>query len=142
MKKNNFAAAKEKFVTAVLAAATMFLALPVQVAEKPSPHLNVTQEIRKTLQRRVELLDRLTSNCEKQYKNGSLDGNIVLQSRTDLYAAKLLLMKVEAGLPPEPGAACAAIRLYAAETVGTEMQKRFPGGNLSLYLFINAQMII
>ncbi|MBO4630670.1 MAG: hypothetical protein J5858_01970 [Lentisphaeria bacterium] len=136
MKKNDFVVTG-KFVIAVWSVAAVLFALPVQAGEKTSPQWNVKQEIRKTLQKRVELLERLTADCEKQYKNGSLDGNMVLQARTDLYAAKLLLMKAEAGLPPEAGVACAAIRLAAAETAGAEMQKRFSGGNLSLFLFLN-----
>ena len=139
MKKNHFAA-RGKLWIAALSLAAMTTASTVPAAEKDPLRPDVQQQIRKTLQTRVELLDRLTVYSEKQYKQGSLDGNAVLQAQTDLYVAKLLMMKAEAGLPPEPGAACAAVRLYAAEFAGTDMRRHFSGGTLSLSLLLHAQL--
>jgi len=124
MKKNHFAARGKSWIAA-LSLAAMTTASTVPAAEKDPLRPDVQQQIRKTLQTRVELLDRLTVYSEKQYKQGSLDGNAVLQAQTDLYVAKLLMMKAEAGLPLcQPLPACNGH--LSAEDARTDRQGRRP----------------
>lgn len=139
MKKDCFTANGKKTFVPVLMAVVLF-ALPCRGEEKTSARAGFRQEILSTLRYRVELLDRLTADYEKQYGNGSLDGQSVMRAQTALYTAELLLMKAEAGLPAEPGIAASAISLYAARALAKDMQQRSKGGNLSYSLLLKAEL--
>ena len=91
----------------VILAAGFLLTVPV-IAANENPAVPVS--IRETLQERVKLLSRLVADYEKQFENGSLDGNLLTGARTELYVAKILLMKAEQGRAAVPGIAVAILR--------------------------------
>jgi len=125
---------------AVLTAAALLPVFPAAAAPQNPNGNSIQKRIQSTVQNRVDLLTRLVANCEKQYKNGSLGGMSVLKAQTALYRAKILLLKVKAGLPAEPGIAIAMINLYAASAHADELRKRSAGGNMSLYILLNTQI--
>ena len=139
MKRRNFELMKN-MAAAVLTAAALLPVFPAAAAPQNPNGDSIQKRIQGTVQARVSLLARLVADCEKQYKNGSLGGMSVLKAQTALYRAKLLQMKVKAGLPAEPGIAMAMIDLYAASAYANELRKRFAGGNMSLYILLNTQI--
>ena len=130
----------KKTAAAVLTAAALLPVFPAAAAPQDPNGNSIQKRIQSTVQNRVDLLTRLVADCEKQYKNGSLGGMSVLKAQTALYRAKILLMKVKAGLPAEPGIAIAMINLYASSAHADDLQKRFSGGNMSLYILLNTQI--
>ena len=125
---------------AVLTAAALLPVFPAAAAPQNPNGNSIQKRIQSTVQNRVDLLTRLVADCEKQYKNGSLGGMSVLKAQTALYRAKILLMKVKAGLPAEPGIAIAMINLYAASAHADDLRKRSAGGNMCLYILLNTQI--
>ena len=125
---------------AVLTAAALLPVFPAAAAPQDPNGNSIQKRIQSTVQNRVDLLTRLVADCEKQYKNGSLGGMSVLKAQTALYRAKILLLKVKAGLPAEPGIAIAMINLYAASAHADDLRKRSAGGNMSLYILLNTQI--
>ena len=125
---------------AVLTAAALLPVFPAAAAPQDPNGNSIQKRIQNTIQNRVDLLTRLVADCEKQFKNGSIGGMAVLKAQTALYRAKLLQMKVKAGLPAEPGIAIAMINLYASSAHADDLQKRFSGGNMSLYILLNTQI--
>ena len=65
---------------------------------------------------------------------------MVLEAQTELYEAKLLLMKAESGRPAVPGIAAAFIRFYMASGCADEMKKAYSGGQLALSSLLKAQL--
>ena len=139
MKKRNFNLMK-KTAAAVLAVAALLPVFPAAAAPQDPNGNSIQKRIQNTIQNRVGLLTRLVADCEKQYKNGSIGGMAVLKAQTALYRAKILLLKVKAGLPAEPGIAIAMIDLHAASAHADELRKRSAGGNMSLYILLNTQI--
>lgn len=139
MKKSNFKLMKNT-AAAVLTAAALLPVFPASAAPQNQNGKSIRNRIQGTIQARVTLLTNLVADSEKQYKKGALGGMSVLKAQTALYRAKLLQMKVKAGLPAEPGIAIAMIDLYAASAYANELRKRFTGGNMSLSILLNAQI--
>ena len=128
-------------IAIVIAAAFMFGLQPCSAAPAGSADKSgIRQRICGTLKARVNLLSRLVSDYEKQYKNGSLSGMPLLIAKTQLYKSELMMMKAEAGLAPEPGIAIAVVEFYAAAACAKELQKRFTRGNMALSTLLNAQL--
>ena len=113
------------------------LTVPVLAGnENPS----VPASIRETLQTRVKLLSQLVSDYEKQFKNGSLDGNLLTEARMELYTAKILLMKAEQGRAAVPGIAVAILRNLIAQRKLQAVEKRYSGGALGLSNLLKAKL--
>ena len=139
--KRNHSAMKRKLGIAAISVAAVLSVLPFSAVAVPETiRPEIQRKILSTLRQRVELLVRLTADSEKQYKNGSLDGLAFLRAQMELYQARLLLMKAEMGLPPEAGIAVAAVDFYVSAGHAEAVQTRFSGGNLSLYLYLTAQL--
>lgn len=126
-----------KTTLSVILAAGFLLTVPVFAGnENPS----VPVRIRETLQERVTLLSQLVADYEKQFKNGSLDGNLLTEARTELYAAKILLMKADRGRAAVPGIAVAILRNLIAQRKLEEVEKRYSGGTLGLSNLLKAKL--
>lgn len=139
MRKTTFRPGRIYFSVVILSAVLGFT-VPLSGLEIPPERGKIAGKICSTLRRRVELLLRLTADYERQYRAGSVDGKMVLAAQTELYIAKLLLMKAESGREPVPGIAVAFIRFYMASGCGREMGKCYPGGQLALSSLLNAQL--
>jgi len=140
MKKRK-SAMSEKIAIVLAAAAVIFGSQLCPAAPKdPKGSSTIQQQIQGTLKSRIDLLTKLVSDYEKQYKKGSLGGMSVLKAKVLLYKAELLKMKADAGLLPEPGIAVALIDFYAVTAYVTDLQKRFTRGNMSLSILLNAQI--
>ena len=140
MGKNLFFARGKIFLFGVCLAVFSGLAFPVKADENPPDRGRIERQVRETLRRRIDLLVRLTADYERQYKAGSVDGKMVLEAQTELYEAKLLLMKAESGRPAVPGIAAAFIRFYMASGCADEMKKAYSGGQLALSSLLKAQL--
>jgi|GEM_PF-6757560 len=140
MRKNVFPAKGKIFLCGFSAAVLLGMAFPAFGTEIPVDRKQIGAKIRETLRRRVDLLLRLTNDHERQYQTGSLGEKQVLDAQTELYEAKLLLMKAEAGRPAVPGIAVAFIRFYMASGYGKEMEKYYPQGQLALSSLLKAQL--
>ena len=139
--RNNFFHSKGKiFLCGITAAVLLGMAFPAFGTDIPSDRRQLGAKICETLRKRVDLLLKLTGDYERQYKIGSLGERQVLDAQTELYAAKLLLMKAEAGRPAVPGIAVAFIRFYMASGYGKEMEKYYPQGQLALSSLLKAQL--
>ena len=133
-------AGRKIFLFGVCFAAFTGLSFPVEADENQPACDRIERKIQDALSRRVDLLARLTADYESQYKAGSLGGKQVLAAQTELYAAKILLMKARSGRPAVPGIAVAFIRFYMASGSGKQMEKYFPKGQLALSSLLNAQL--
>lgn len=125
---------------ALLALAALLLTMGSGAAEKTRNDSSIGQRMVETLQRRVALLNRLTADCEQQFKNGSLGGYPVLEAQIALYEAKLLLMKAEAGRPAVPGTAVAWLRYRILSGYAADFEKRYRSGQLALSSLLKAQL--
>ena len=121
----------------VTLAVAFLLTVPVIAANEKPP---VPVSIRETLQERVKLLSRLVADYEKQFENGSLDGNLLTGARTELYVAKLLLMKAEQGRAAVPGIAVAILRNLVAQRKMEEVEKRYSNGALGWSNLLKAKL--
>ena len=121
----------------VILAAGFLLTVPV-IAANENPAVPVS--IRETLQERVKLLSRLVADYEKQFENGSLDGNLLTGARTELYVAKILLMKAEQGRAAVPGIAVAILRDLVARRQMEAVEKRYSNGTLGLSNLLKAKL--
>ena len=134
MKQTRSGSRKKSLLVTIIAG--VLLAFPAFAGNEKS----VPDSIKETLQERVMLLSQLVADYEKQYKNGSLDGNLLTEARTELYAARILLMKAEQGRAAVPGLAVAILRDLVAQRKLKEFEKRFSHGTLGLSNLLKAKL--
>lgn len=140
MRKNVFRVKEKIFLCGISAVLLLGITFPAAGTDIPLDRKQIGVKICETLRKRVDLLLKLTADYERQYKAGSLGERQVLNAQTELYEAKLLLMKAEAGRPAVPGIAVAFIRFYMASGFGKEMEKYYPQGQLALSSLLKAQL--
>lgn len=140
MRKNVFQARGKIFLCGISAGILLGVVSPAFGTDIPVDRKQLGAKICETLRKRVDLLLRLTADYERQYKAGSLGERQVLDTQTELYEAKLLLMKAEAGRPAVSGISVAFLRFYMASGYGKEMEKYFPQGQLALSSLLKVQL--
>jgi len=125
---------KSRFAAIVIGALLIF------TASAEDGNAALTRQIREVLQQRVELLSRLAADHEKQFADGSLGGEILLETKSELYTAKLLLMKAEMGHKAVPGIAAALLRSLMAQRQAEEVEKNFSAGLLAPETLLKAKL--